>query len=245
MDVAPYAYAVVDKFILKAGLLAVVILVIVYLASRRPPASIPANPTTRHAPVRHRGKFQNTCDSPIWPLFHPNARVGLEGPNDYFFCVTMWLHGVFGPAVYAIASAGLAAVVGKHRAIFSITNLKERVGPLSTRFKRGLARLSTLQDAFTFQIMAFYVPWRYFCPTFFLLGLFVGLVFVVGAPIEAAAWPCAGGFTLVVVGDVGASEPQGGEEDEEEVDDAPLDVDMNSTTDTDGLFPIAALQAQT
>ncbi|KAF8606826.1 hypothetical protein BDV93DRAFT_553290 [Ceratobasidium sp. AG-I] len=251
MDVASYAYVFLHKLVLATESLAMITLCLLIARGLGTAFEfISAIPATRRALVSIcRGRQESVCNAPILPPFHPDVPAELERPNDSFFRWMMWLvDELLAPAAKAIASAGLAFVVSKLKRTFSMQNIKARVAPLRTRLKRGIAQVATLQDAFTSRSTAFGIPYRYLCSASCLLGLFVGLVFVVGTPVGITAWSCSGGLLLVVVGDFGALKPQEYEskdqgKDEEGGDGTPLDVGI-STTGMASPAPSAALQAQ-
>lgn len=247
MDLIPYAYGLLQSFLLTVQLLAVTgILLLALFRIIDALGAIPLSLTQHTSMTLRRGKQYHVCRIPNRSPFHPNAYVEPQHRNHSAYCWMMWLvDEVLTPAIKVIASAGLAFVIRKLKDVCSMQNLKTRVAPVGTRIQRGIAQVATLQKAFASQTAAFRIPYRYLCPASCVLALFVELVFVVGTPVGVTAVLCFGGLLLIVAGDIGASGPQEDESegDQDEVDNTAPNANV-STTDVAGSTPTAALQAQ-
>ncbi|KAF8606824.1 hypothetical protein BDV93DRAFT_327649 [Ceratobasidium sp. AG-I] len=245
MVITSYVYPFLYNLITAAGLLLAAIAPL-FLAAHflgNVLRSAPTILTTQRAPVSpSRGKRKPVCNVPVPPAFAP---MQFQRLSDPFFGWMMWLvDEVLAPAAQAITSARLPYIARKLQVVLSAQNLKAHVAPLRTRLKRGIAQVSTLHDALASRTTGLGIPCRYFGLVFSLFVLFVGLVFVVGTPVEIAASFCSGELVLVVAGDVGVSKPKENESDdktgEDEVCDALLDAGV-SVHDTTDLAPTAAL----
>ncbi|KAG9077522.1 hypothetical protein FRC06_008869, partial [Ceratobasidium sp. 370] len=87
--------------------------------------------------------------------------------------------------------------VGKVNHTFSRPNLETYVAPIKIRIRQRIAQVSTIPSAFALPDM----PYRYICPTFFLLALLAVLVPIVGLSVKLACLVCFVGCATSIAGD--------------------------------------------